>query len=812
MTYTFNPLNPRIGKAKLAGRTLANLQKAFFAIAFMLVAIGGFTTITHQRWGINLFGLALVCLCLRTWLKADIGNLGAAKLGTTSALEKLLPADILTFYKAQMTVPQFWEKLSKTGPAGFMMVRFGLPPDIVTASLANTNLTLDALWDEAAARAQAAGLDELSTAAILAAFFHLCEPLGKLLTASKLELTDLDEGIAWIGRLEAYQRAETPNYGGIARDWAAGFTPNLSHFGQNISHQIELAGKGFGLQERTNQLDALVTGLDSANGSVVLIGEPGIGKTALMYGLADRLLQGKTAGNLAHHQIFSLNASLILSQQQGAGAIEKIVLQLLGEAVQAGNIVLALDEAQLFFGQGTGAVNLSQVLLPVLQGRSLKLVLAVTPGDWQKLKSTNSALTSLLTPIVLIEPSEKDTIRLLADRALTLEGGGLNTTYRALGEAYRLAGRYLQDEAYPGKALKLLEAAFNYPDGPLITATSVQRAVESQMGVKVQSATADESDILLNLEDRIHQRMINQSRAVSVVAAALRRARAGVANPKRPIGSFLFLGPTGVGKTELARSLAATYFGAEKNMIRLDMSEYQQVSDVSRLLASGAENSDGLLSKVRQQPFSVVLFDEIEKAHPNILNLFLQLFDEGNLTDADNKATSFKDAIVIATSNAGADEIRKHIEAGEALESFEEAFTNDLINSGQFKPELINRFDEVVLFRPLNEAELQQVVQLMVNEVNHTLEPQKIIVVLTPAAAQILVQEGYDPRLGARPMRRMVQRRVEDAVAGQILRGQAAAGDTITLDAKDVGGEAKIPAAEPAANTASGETASLPDK
>jgi ATP-dependent Clp protease ATP-binding subunit ClpC len=218
------------------------------------------------------------------------------------------------------------------------------------------------------------------------------------------------------------------------------------------------------------------------------------------------------------------------------------------------------------------------------------------------------------------------------------------------------------------------------------------------------------------------------------------------------------------------------------------MSEYQQTADVDRILESAAQNPDALLPKVRQAPFSVVLFDEIEKAHPNILNLFLQLLDEGNLTDLTGHPASFKDAIIIATSNAGADEIRKHIEAGEQLENFADQFTNDLIDAGMFRPEFLNRFDEIVLFRPLNEAELGQVVQLMIREVNKTLEPQKIAVEITADAAAELVSVGYDPRLGARPMRRMVQRKVEDTVAAMILRGEAKAGDTITLDADQLGG------------------------
>jgi ATP-dependent Clp protease ATP-binding subunit ClpC len=345
-----------------------------------------------------------------------------------------------------------------------------------------------------------------------------------------------------------------------------------------------------------------------------------------------------------------------------------------------------------------------------------------------------------------------------------------------------LSGRYITEQANPGKSIKILEMAMNKPINNFITAESVQKVIEGTLGVKVTQAQGAESKLLLNLEDQIHERMINQKRAVSVVSSALRRSRAGVSNPKRPVGSFLFLGPTGVGKTELAKSLAAIYYGGEANMTRLDMSEYQQPEDVKRLLEVGSS----FLTDLRQKPFSVVLLDEIEKAHPNMLNLLLQMLDEGNLTDNQGRTVSFKDTIIIATSNAGADEIRKHIEAGEDLESFEVQFTDQLINSGKFKPELLNRFDEIVLFRPLNEQELAQVVSLLIADVNKTISNQNIDVSLTPEAVALLVKQGYDPRLGARPMRRMVQRKVEDLIAGRILNNQAHAGDHIILDVNDI--------------------------
>jgi ATP-dependent Clp protease ATP-binding subunit ClpC len=280
--------------------------------------------------------------------------------------------------------------------------------------------------------------------------------------------------------------------------------------------------------------------------------------------------------------------------------------------------------------------------------------------------------------------------------------------------------------------------------------------------------------------------MVNQTRAVKLVSDAMRRARAGVRNENKPIGTFLFLGPTGVGKTELSKALADIYFGGENRMVRVDLNEFSQSSDTSRLLTIGATDSYSLCAQISKQPFSVVLLDEIEKAHPNVLNLLLQMLDEGILRDAANKPVSFRDAIIIATSNAGADKIRSHIDQGEELEQFEEPFVNELIDSNVFSPEFLNRFDEIVLFRPLKQDELGQIVDLQIKELNKRLGAQKIAVKLTGEAKKILIEAGHDARLGARPLRRTVQRAVENLVAQKMLNNQASAGQTIELDAPDL--------------------------
>lgn len=280
--------------------------------------------------------------------------------------------------------------------------------------------------------------------------------------------------------------------------------------------------------------------------------------------------------------------------------------------------------------------------------------------------------------------------------------------------------------------------------------------------------------------------MINQVRAVQVVSDALRRARAGVRNQDRPIGTFLFLGPTGVGKTELSKALADVFFGGEDHLIRIDLNEYVQPNDVSRLIAAAATDQHSLTAQIAHQPFSVVLLDEIEKAHPNVLNTLLQVLDEGILRDINNREVSFRDAIIIATSNAGADRIRQYIEAGWRMEDFEQRFTDELINSNQFRPEFLNRFDEIVLFRPLNQDELLQVINLILKGINKTLAAQKVSVNVTEDARRLLVQAGYDPRMGARPMRRIVQRAVENIVAKRMLGGEVLPGTQMEITIQDV--------------------------
>lgn len=787
----------RARKARLStsigagGLKLALLVVLLFAVAAAWLFFSGI-----GRGGYASLAVALLALMIAAWYHYDLAKVPPSK--NPQQLDDIIEASLLARLRPQLTPRQAWDIIAKDWRAGFMMQHLLLYEPTLAAGLSTHEQDMSVVWQQALYLMHGTPATELH-AGTLATALVLTSPVAEeYLIHNKLQKHDAIEVFDWLERQLEYFHRPKPYFGGIGRDWASGFTPTLEHFGQNISQFVERRGGYSRFVAHADAMDGLANNLAQGTG-VALVGPAGVGKSELVFTLADRLLQG-SAPSLRYYQIVSLNASAILSAT--GNQLESLMMTLFSEAISAGNIILYLDEAQLFFGSGVGAFDMSQLLLPVLKNRNLKLIASFAPNDWQRLRTTNESLSAGFSPIIVNEPSEGSTLKVLEDSAILMEHHQhVFIPFEAIREAYRLSGQYMQEDAYPGKAITLLEQAMPYVRDQVMTAETVQAALEKMRGVRVSAAAAPEADMLLHLEDRIHERMINQKQAVNVVAAALRRGRAGVSNPKRPVGSFLFLGPTGVGKTELARSLAAVYFSDEHQMIRLDMSEYQRPEDVSRLLATGGQQTNSLLMSIRKQPFSVVLLDEVEKAHPNILNLLLQMLDEGQLTDEQGKPASFRSAIIIATSNAGAADITARVKSGEPLPSFERTLIDKLISSGQFRPELINRFDEIVLFRPLNEQELTQVAQLMLGEVNHTLAAQNIAVQLTPGALQQIARAGYDPQFGARPMRRIIQKTVENAVAVKILGGKARAGSVITLDTADLHIDT---------NTEENDTAALP--
>ncbi len=786
MSYQLRLNSSRAAKARFAKAIKPWVLKLLWFLLITLLANASYLLFAAQSIGWALMGISIYLLIFLLWVSWDVKDIKveASPADTNVPLDAILEPKLLAQIKKWPITPaESWLYASKTWEGRFIINRMGVPFDLILQLLTKEGKT--DIWETAVKMAANARIKELDGGVVVAAIMTSNE-LSNLLTELKLENSDVMSVLMWQQRVKKELVTSKPkySYGGIGRDWASGYTPTLNRFAKNISREVEYGYYRHIPQVHEVIVDRMASQLASTNPRVALVGDVGSGKTALVYSLAERLITGNQAHGLEYFYVMELNASVILSE----GRIEETVLQLLSEAVHAHNVIIFLDDAQLFLGEGTGSVDLSQVLLPIVQQSSLKLIMAMSPHDWQALAAKNPGLVNSISKLALSAPAAEDTIRIVEDASLGIEVESKTViSYQAIKEVYRLAERYLTESSFPGKGITLLEAAANYSESGVVTPKSVQQAIEATVGTKVSAADPGEKVKLLNLEEEIHQRMINQTYAVKVVADALRRARAGVSNPNRPAGSFLFLGPTGVGKTELARALADIYFGGQDKIVRVDMSEYQQPSDIDRLLAPSAGRAGAsLISSIRKQPFSVVLFDEIEKAHPDVLNLLLQLLDEGRLTDTGGRLASFKDAIIIATSNAAADKIREKVSSGQELSQFEEEIEEQLISSHQFKPELLNRFDDIVLFRPLTKPELRQVVDLMIADVNKTLYSQKIKVSLSNEAADKLVEEGYDPNFGARPMRRMVQRSVENVVAKKILAGNVKAGQAIELGLDDI--------------------------
>lgn len=767
------------------------VRAALVLMVITLLASGALAMGSGSSFGWLVMTFAVWPLMPLVWYDWWLKDLPTAKNG--QSIDDLLDSDLLGVLPTHVS-PQQVAELSMRQTGGiFFALRFGVGPGFVGQLSSQNTADTAALWQNVMRLRQELKMHKITVPLVVAALVRTIPGNDRLLAQLQLRFEDVLAGVRWFDHLTnlANTMRKRQSSGGIGRDLSFGFTPTLSRFAHNVSLQAAQGTLAREISGHRKILEQLVSQLsNSGRRNAVLVGRPGVGKTTLVWAMAEKLMRGDA--NVPHElrfcQVMELDPSALIGSAGGRGELESLVNSLLNEAYRAKNIILFLDNAELFFSNETGSVDLRNILLPVLENGAVRLVLGMDEQQFLKLSRATPSLAQQLNRIMVAPTDEVDTLLACEEQVMQLEYRFRVTyMYQALKTAYRLGQRYVADQAMPGQALKLLEVASQFSESGLVTSASVEKAVEKTYGVKVANAHhADERDMLLNLENLLHRRMVNQTRAVNVVANALRRARSGVRNQNRPIGSFLFLGPTGVGKTELAKALAAVFFGGEDHMVRVDLNQYGQESDVHRLIADAAQDSDGLTSRIAKQPYSVVLLDEIEKAHPKVQDALLQLLDEGVLRDVNNREVSFRDAIVIATSNAGADKIRQYISSGQKVEDFEDKFIDELIDSGQFKPEFLNRFDEAIVFRPLTADELLQVVDLMLVGVNKVLAQQNVAVVVADDAKRKLVEAGNDPRLGARPLRRVVQRTVENIVAKHLLQGQVAPGQEVTISLAEV--------------------------
>jgi len=564
----------------------------------------------------------------------------------------------------------------------------------------------------------------------------------------------------------------------------------LKKYSRNLT---EMAKRGeldpvIGRDEEIRRMEQILSRRRKNN--PVLIGEPGVGKTAIAEGLAQRIVDDEVAETLKGKEIVALDIGSMVAGSKFRGEFEDRLKAVVREIeAQHGETILFIDELHTLVGAGAaeGAIDASNMLKEPLSRGTFQVIGATTLDEYRERIEKDAALERRFQRILVREPTVEETIEILEGlRAKLTEHHRIEITDDALAAAARLSERYVSDRFLPDKAIDLVDEAASRlrvdGTGDTVTEAEIAALVAQWTGIPAERMLEEERARLANMEEALHARVIDQDEAVRAVAEAVRHSRAGLSDPRRPIGTFLFLGPTGVGKTELAKTLAAFLFGSDTALLRIDMSEYMERHAVARLIGSppgyvGYEEGGQLTEAVRRRPYQVVLFDEIEKAHPQVMNLLLQLLDEGRLTDGHGRTVDFRHTILIMTSNAGSE----HFQTDASEETIHERVRADLQKA--FRPEFLNRIDETIIFHPLSETAIGEIVDLKVADLNERLADQSIRLSLTDEAKRVLAKAGFDPHYGARPLARAMKRLVENPLASKIVGGEVADGDAITVDA-----------------------------
>jgi ATP-dependent Clp protease ATP-binding subunit ClpC len=646
-------------------------------------------------------------------------------------------------------------------------------------------------------------------------------------------------------------------------------TPTLDEFGSNLT-QMAAEGKLDPVVGRQKEIERVIQILGRrTKNNPVLIGEPGVGKTAIAEGLAQRISTGDIPDILQDKRVVTLDIGLLVAGTKYRGEFEERLKKIMDEIRTASNVILVIDEVHTLIGAGAaeGAIDAANILKPALARGELQCIGATTLDEYRKHIERDAALERRFQPVQVGEPSVDETIEILYGlRERYEQHHKLKISDNAVIAAAKLSDRYISDRFLPDKAIDLIDEAGSRvrllnsqlppaakeldkelrqllkekdeavrsqdfdragelrdreieikqqirtltqtkkteatkdEEMPVVDEEDIAYIVSSWTGVPVSKLTESESLKLMQMEDTLHQRLIGQEEAVRAISRAIRRARVGLKNPNRPIASFIFSGPTGVGKTELAKALAAYFFGAEEAMVRLDMSEFMERHTVSKLIGSppgyvGYNEGGQLTEAVRRRPYTVILFDEIEKAHPDVFNLLLQILEDGRLTDSKGRTVDFKNTLLIMTSNIGS----KVIEKGASSLGFDFADNQEdsqytriraLVNEElkqYFRPEFLNRLDEIIVFRQLNKEEVKEIAGLMLDEVFKRLKEKEITLTVTERFKELLVQEGYNPSYGARPLRRAIMRLLEDSLAEEILTGKVREGASVMMDVDDDG-------------------------
>lgn len=563
----------------------------------------------------------------------------------------------------------------------------------------------------------------------------------------------------------------------IGIGWIYGYSWYLSRFATDITRQFRERIIEMRLIGRKKIVDRMEQVLSRAGeNNVLLVGEPGVGKRSIIFGLAQMIAQGKALPALNYKRVFELNVPLITSSSKDPVEIQNTLIALLNEAVKAGNIILVIDDFHNFIGAlgGMGRTDISGILLPYLESTNIQIIATTEPASFHKYIGSRAEITKVFEKIDINEPDIPETLQIIEELVPTIETRlNLLLTYGAIKNIVEGAERYIKTAPMPEKAVDLLTEVASRAKSlkkNIVFAQDVDETITLKTDIPLGKIGGGEKEKLVNLETEMHREIIGQDAAVKAVAQTMQRLRAGLTKRGKPAGVFLFAGPTGVGKTLTAKVLAKIYFGSPNKMLRFDMSEYQDAESLDRFLGSLRINEPGqLASAVRDNPFSVILLDEIEKAHKNILNIFLAVFDEGQMTDVFGRKVSFEQNIIIATSNAAADLIRDMVNQGLDPSAQKEKVIDALVNGQYFSPELLNRFDEIVIFHPLNQEQVRKIAELLVGKLAERLREQGYLFKPTLEIVDFVALKGFDPQFGARPMQRVIQDKLETAIARRIL-------------------------------------------